>query len=94
MSHDTLLTHPETAQRLGMTEEQLTAFVQNGEIAYINVGRGKKRPRRRYTETFKSFWSADAGGKRVYLSRQAIAVLPVRFPDRRLQRNARLATVT
>ena len=45
-----LLTHPETAQRLGITEEQLTAFVQDGEIAYINVGRGKKRPRRRYTE--------------------------------------------
>src|SRR4051812_34280885 len=45
-----LLTHHDTARRLGITKEQLTAFVQDGEIAYINVGRGKKRPRRRYTE--------------------------------------------
>ncbi|MEH2705116.1 helix-turn-helix domain-containing protein [Bradyrhizobium elkanii] len=49
MSH-TLLTPKETAIRLGITEEQLGAFAQDGEIAYINVGRGKKRPRRRYAE--------------------------------------------
>ena len=50
MSMSALFTHRETARRLSMTEEQLSAFVQDGEIAYINVGRGKKRPRRRYTE--------------------------------------------
>jgi hypothetical protein len=32
MSPSTLLTHPETA-RLGITDEQLTAFVQDGEIS-------------------------------------------------------------
>src|SRR5436309_599820 len=34
MSLSALLTHNETAQRLGITEEQLTAFVQDGEVAY------------------------------------------------------------
>jgi hypothetical protein len=47
---DDLLNGRETAERLSITEDQLTAFARAGEIAYINVGRGKKRPRRRYAE--------------------------------------------
>jgi hypothetical protein len=49
MSRD-LLNSNETARRLRITEEQLGALVHDGEISYINVGRGKKRPRRRFTE--------------------------------------------
>jgi hypothetical protein len=44
------LTPQETALRLNITTDQLAAFTADGEISYINVGRGKKRPRRRYTE--------------------------------------------
>ncbi|MHC2415549.1 excisionase family DNA binding protein [Bradyrhizobium diazoefficiens] len=44
-----LLTGKEAAARLSITEDQLTALVQAGEIAYINVGLGSKRPRRRFT---------------------------------------------
>src|ERR1700727_2208023 len=45
-----LMDGKEAARRLNITEDQLCALVQDGEISYINVGRGKKRPRRRYTE--------------------------------------------
>jgi excisionase family DNA binding protein len=45
-----LLTPEQAALRLNITEDQLSAFTHDGEIAYINVGRGKKRPRRRYAE--------------------------------------------
>jgi excisionase family DNA binding protein len=43
-----LLDGKEAAKRLNITEDQLAVLVQDGEITYINVGRGKKRPRRRY----------------------------------------------
>ncbi|NEU95672.1 helix-turn-helix domain-containing protein [Bradyrhizobium sp. UFLA 03-164] len=49
-SSDCLLTPHEAACKLNITVDQLNAFAQDGEIAYINVGRGKKRPRRRYAE--------------------------------------------
>jgi excisionase family DNA binding protein len=49
MSRD-LLNSKEAARRLNITTDQLTALVQDGEISYINVGRGMKRPRRRYAE--------------------------------------------
>jgi hypothetical protein len=49
-SLDNLLTPQEAACRLNITVTQLGAFAQDGEISYINVGRGKKRPRRRYAE--------------------------------------------
>jgi excisionase family DNA binding protein len=49
MSRD-LLDSREAARRLNITPDQLAALVQDGEISYINVGRGRKRPRRRYTE--------------------------------------------
>jgi excisionase family DNA binding protein len=45
-----LLDGKEAAKRLNITEDQLGALVHDGEISYINVGRGKKRPRRRYAE--------------------------------------------
>src|SRR5258708_31481978 len=45
-----LLDGKEAAKKLDITEDQLAALVQDGEISYINTGRGKKRPRRKYTE--------------------------------------------
>lgn len=48
-SSDSLLTPKQAADRLTITVDQLSGLVQDGEITYINVGRGKKRPRRRYT---------------------------------------------
>ncbi|WP_152104144.1 MULTISPECIES: helix-turn-helix domain-containing protein [Bradyrhizobium] len=45
-----LLTGKEAAARLGITVDQLAALVHDGEISFINMGRGSKRPRRRYTE--------------------------------------------
>ncbi|WP_407120969.1 helix-turn-helix domain-containing protein [Bradyrhizobium sp. STM 3561] len=45
-----LLTGKEAAARLGITADQLAALVHDGEISFINMGRGSKRPRRRYTE--------------------------------------------
>lgn len=47
-----LLTPEQAALRLNITNDQLSALTKDGEIAYINVGRGKKRPRRRYKEEF------------------------------------------
>ena len=44
-----LLTLDDAAQHLNVTSDQVTAFVQDGELRYINVGRGKKRPRMRFT---------------------------------------------
>jgi hypothetical protein len=37
------------ARYLDITPDQFRAFVKDGEIDYINVGRGKKRPRMRFT---------------------------------------------
>jgi hypothetical protein len=36
------LTPKETALRLNITVEQLRAFTADGEINYVNLGRGKK----------------------------------------------------
>jgi len=47
---DGLLTPAEAAARLRITEEQLSAFVRDGELRYVNMGRGTKRPRYRFTE--------------------------------------------
>jgi excisionase family DNA binding protein len=44
-----LLTLREAAQRLKITPEQVAALVHDGEISYVNVGRGRKRPRMRFT---------------------------------------------
>lgn len=45
-----LLTPEQAAARLTITEDHLRALVADGAIGYINVGLGKKRPRRRFTE--------------------------------------------
>ncbi len=45
-----LLDSKEAAHRLRITVDQLGALVHDGEISYINVGRGQKRPRRRFAE--------------------------------------------
>jgi excisionase family DNA binding protein len=45
-----LLTPEQAATRLNITEDHLRALVGEGVIGYINVGLGKKRPRRRFTE--------------------------------------------
>ena len=38
------------AQRLGVTVEQLFGFVHDGELRYVNVGRGSKRQRYAFTD--------------------------------------------
>src|SRR5262249_26684023 len=45
-----LLTRNEAARILRVTPEQVTRHVRDGELAYVNVGRGGKRPRMRFTE--------------------------------------------
>ncbi|TGN80511.1 DNA-binding protein [Bradyrhizobium yuanmingense] len=45
-----LLTPEQAASRLNITEDHLRDLVNEGTIGYINVGLGKKRPRRRFTE--------------------------------------------
>jgi len=45
-----LLTLKETADRLHMTTEQLIGFVDDGLLLFINVGRGKLRPRYRFAQ--------------------------------------------
>lgn len=45
-----LLTPKEAAARLAITVDHLAGLVADGEIAYIFVGRGEKRPRRRFAE--------------------------------------------
>jgi len=44
-----LLTVDQAAAYLNVTADQVTAFVQDGELQYINVGRGKRKPRIRIT---------------------------------------------
>ena len=44
-----LLVIGQAAAYLGITEDQVAGFVQDGELSYINVGRGKKRARYRFT---------------------------------------------
>jgi len=40
----------QAARKLGITNDQTRGLIQDGELPYINVGRGKKRPRLRFTE--------------------------------------------
>jgi hypothetical protein len=44
------LTLKETANRIGITPEQTMEFVTDGKLKWINVGRGKIRPRYRFAE--------------------------------------------
>jgi hypothetical protein len=45
-----LYTLRETADVLRITPQQLTEHVRDGQLAYINVGQGTKRPRMRFAE--------------------------------------------
>src|SRR5215469_14598733 len=45
-----LRTPKQAAERLQTSVEQLTGFVRDGELKYVNLGRGKKRPRRMFTD--------------------------------------------
>ena len=45
-----LLLLDDAAAYLNVTADQVAAFVQDGELDYINVGRGIKRPRYRFTK--------------------------------------------
>jgi excisionase family DNA binding protein len=47
----TLLTLKEAAARLKCTTDQVLGLVDDGELKYINVGRGKVKPRYRFAET-------------------------------------------
>ncbi len=44
-----LLMIDQAAAYLGITDDQVAAFVADGELSYINLGRGKKRARYRFT---------------------------------------------
>jgi hypothetical protein len=39
------------AVRLDITEEKVRTFVRNGDLKFINVGHGSKRPRYRFTDS-------------------------------------------
>jgi hypothetical protein len=45
-----LLNPPETANRLGVSLDTLDGIVRDGALAFVNVGRGEKRPRRMFDE--------------------------------------------
>ncbi len=45
-----LRTPAEAAARLQISMKQLRAFVRSGELRYVNVGRGSKKPRIRFTD--------------------------------------------
>jgi hypothetical protein len=47
---DGLLLPPQAADKLNVTIEQLMGFVLDGELRYVNTGRGKKRPRYAFTD--------------------------------------------
>lgn len=44
-----LLSVNEAAQHLTVTADQVKAFAKDGELRYIDLGRGKHRPRMRFT---------------------------------------------
>jgi excisionase family DNA binding protein len=46
-----LLTLAEAAARLHVTAEKVRTYVRDGELQYINVGHGTKRPRYRFSDT-------------------------------------------
>ena len=45
-----LLSPKIAALRLGISTKTLKGHVDDGELRYINVGRGKKKPRRKFTD--------------------------------------------
>lgn len=71
----TLLTPAEVAARLRCSRKTLSAHVRAGDIRYIIVGHGKKRPRHMFTE-------ADV---EEFITRQTRRDVPVE-PTRRVTR--------
>ena len=49
MTH-TLRTIAETAERLRISEDMLRGLVRDGEMRFVNVGRGKIKPRIMFTD--------------------------------------------
>jgi excisionase family DNA binding protein len=47
---DGLKTMREAAARLGCSEKTLKGHLENGEIGYVAIGHGTKRPRRMFTD--------------------------------------------
>ena len=48
---DALLTAAQAAAKLNATIEQVMAYVEDGSLRYVNIGRGSKRPRYRFTQS-------------------------------------------
>lgn len=46
-----LLTVPETGQRLGVHKQSVYRLIWAGQLAVVNVGNGKRRPRLRIKES-------------------------------------------
>jgi len=40
----------EAAKRLGASVDHVRALVDDGRLPYVNIGRGRKRPRYRFTD--------------------------------------------
>ena len=55
-----LLTAAEAALDLECDEEQLIAFIRDGELHYVNLGRGSKRPRYRLQKKMSPRSSSNA----------------------------------
>ncbi|NVP54494.1 helix-turn-helix domain-containing protein [Rhizobium sp. DBTS2] len=50
MTTPMLLTPQVAAERLGISTRQLRDLTDEGQLRWINIGLGRKRPTRRYTE--------------------------------------------
>src|SRR5258708_23651919 len=50
MTETELFNRKQAAKKLNISEDQLAGLVQDGELRYINVGRGQKRPRMRFAD--------------------------------------------
>ena len=48
---DALLTAAQAAAKLNVTIEQVMAHVEDGSLRYVNISRGSKRPRYRFTQS-------------------------------------------
>src|SRR5258705_4043692 len=75
-----LFDRKQAAKKLDISEDQVTGLVLDGELRYINVGRGKKRSRMRFTdEDLDDLIERRQRGNHVCLQAQKVTVLPVRF---------------
>jgi hypothetical protein len=78
-----------TAAALGVSVKTLNGFVRDGEIRYIDVGRGKKKIRRRFTDQDIEEFKERRARREVSCqstspkTAQKQPVLPLRFPAQR-----------